>query len=244
MATTCCPQYTIRLEANAFRPGKRQRRILSQFTRFVLTGSPDFGMSVSLSSLVVFSSGGQKLTFLRLIDTSPHPLLPKGRPGRGRQNKPFDLLEKLRLPESSQPIASSSSSSSTSSPSQTPRPHSFKVSTSRAFSIVRLPLTAFRPSRSLFNPRRRLTLPSIPSTSSIKLSSTRTNLQPPSQPPSSPSLDSSAPLHSLQPRSPTPIPPSSVSRKDPTRGRRNSRSWVCRRSTGAGISFTGLTGRS
>lgn len=64
----------------------------------------------------------------KLPTLSPHPLLPRGRPGRGRQNKPFDLLEKLRLPETSQPIASSSSSSSTPSSPHTPKPHSFKVS--------------------------------------------------------------------------------------------------------------------
>jgi hypothetical protein len=44
MARTCCPQYTIRLEAEAFqKPGKRQRRTLSRFNRLILTGSQDFG---------------------------------------------------------------------------------------------------------------------------------------------------------------------------------------------------------
>ena len=38
MARTCCPQYTIRLDARAFKPNKSQRSAINRFARFVRTG--------------------------------------------------------------------------------------------------------------------------------------------------------------------------------------------------------------
>lgn len=38
MAATCCPQYTIRLDALAFKPNKAQRSAINRFARFVGTG--------------------------------------------------------------------------------------------------------------------------------------------------------------------------------------------------------------
>ncbi|CAN0256893.1 unnamed protein product, partial [Phaeothamnion confervicola] len=32
---TCCPQYSIRLDANAFQPSKSQRQVLRRLRRFV-----------------------------------------------------------------------------------------------------------------------------------------------------------------------------------------------------------------
>lgn len=38
MAKTCCPQYTIRLDARTFKPSKAQRSAVNRFARFVRTG--------------------------------------------------------------------------------------------------------------------------------------------------------------------------------------------------------------
>jgi len=38
MARTCCPQYTIRLDAKAFKPGKKHRQAMNRFNRFLSTG--------------------------------------------------------------------------------------------------------------------------------------------------------------------------------------------------------------
>lgn len=43
MARTCCPQYTIRLEAAAFKPTKKQKRCLNRFDRLMLTGAEAWG---------------------------------------------------------------------------------------------------------------------------------------------------------------------------------------------------------
>lgn len=40
MARTCCPQYTIRLEAEAFKPTKKHRQVVNRFNRY-LTGGRD-----------------------------------------------------------------------------------------------------------------------------------------------------------------------------------------------------------
>ncbi|KAK4685978.1 arginyl-tRNA---protein transferase, partial [Tremellales sp. Uapishka_1] len=38
MARTCCPNYTIRLDATSFRPGKKHRQVVNRFNRFLATG--------------------------------------------------------------------------------------------------------------------------------------------------------------------------------------------------------------
>lgn len=38
MAQTCCPQYTIRLDAEAFKPNKKQRQVMSRWNRFLQSG--------------------------------------------------------------------------------------------------------------------------------------------------------------------------------------------------------------
>ena len=38
MGRTCCPQYTIRLDAAAFKPGKKHRQVINRFRRFLETG--------------------------------------------------------------------------------------------------------------------------------------------------------------------------------------------------------------
>ncbi|KAI0729359.1 arginine-tRNA-protein transferase [Fomitopsis betulina] len=38
---SCCPQYTIRLDANQFKPSKSQRKLLNRWNRFVLYGDHD-----------------------------------------------------------------------------------------------------------------------------------------------------------------------------------------------------------
>ena len=38
MARTCCPLYTIRLDAKTFKPGKKHRQVMNRFNRFLSTG--------------------------------------------------------------------------------------------------------------------------------------------------------------------------------------------------------------
>lgn len=38
MARTCCPQYTIRLDAEEFKPNKKQRQVMNRWNRFVGEG--------------------------------------------------------------------------------------------------------------------------------------------------------------------------------------------------------------
>lgn len=38
MARTCCPQYTIRLDAIAFKPNKKQKQVVNRWNRFVSSG--------------------------------------------------------------------------------------------------------------------------------------------------------------------------------------------------------------
>jgi hypothetical protein len=42
MARTCCPQYTIRLDAQAYKPSKRHRQVVNRFNRF-LEGEDETG---------------------------------------------------------------------------------------------------------------------------------------------------------------------------------------------------------
>ncbi|WVQ83235.1 hypothetical protein IAT38_005374 [Cryptococcus sp. DSM 104549] len=39
MARTCCPQYTIRLDAQALEPNKKQRQVVNRFNRYLETGA-------------------------------------------------------------------------------------------------------------------------------------------------------------------------------------------------------------
>ncbi|KAH8830854.1 arginine-tRNA-protein transferase [Flagelloscypha sp. PMI_526] len=39
LETSCCPNYTIRLDASKFRTSKSQRKLINRFNRFILTGS-------------------------------------------------------------------------------------------------------------------------------------------------------------------------------------------------------------
>jgi arginine-tRNA-protein transferase len=43
MERTCCPQYTIRLRADAFRPSRQQRSTLNRWNRFVSGEEPKNG---------------------------------------------------------------------------------------------------------------------------------------------------------------------------------------------------------
>jgi len=43
MARTCCPQYTIRLEASRFEATQKQKRALNNFDRLILTGAETWG---------------------------------------------------------------------------------------------------------------------------------------------------------------------------------------------------------
>lgn len=38
MARTCCPQYTIRLDALAFKPNKKHRQVINRWNRYLATG--------------------------------------------------------------------------------------------------------------------------------------------------------------------------------------------------------------
>ncbi|WOO80718.1 Arginyl-tRNA--protein transferase 1 [Vanrija pseudolonga] len=77
MRDTCCPQYTIRLDAGAFSPTKNQRGVVNRFNRFLQTGhKPGEGGDEAAGT----QGGGGKA---------------KGK-GKGKA-KPFDLVEELRL---------------------------------------------------------------------------------------------------------------------------------------------------
>lgn len=39
MANTCCPQYTIRLDARSFKPNKKHRQVINRWNRYLSTGS-------------------------------------------------------------------------------------------------------------------------------------------------------------------------------------------------------------
>ncbi|KAF8913802.1 arginine-tRNA-protein transferase [Gymnopilus junonius] len=41
LEVSCCPQYTIRLDATAFKPSRSQRKLLNRWNRFVLLGESD-----------------------------------------------------------------------------------------------------------------------------------------------------------------------------------------------------------
>ena len=42
MARTCCPQYTIRLDIEAFKPNRKHRQVMNRWNRFLSTGQkPD-----------------------------------------------------------------------------------------------------------------------------------------------------------------------------------------------------------
>lgn len=74
MRDTCCPQYTIRLDAGAFAPTKNQRGVVNRFNRFLQTGHrPGEGGEEAGGK-----QGGGKAK------------------GKGKA-KPFDLVEELRL---------------------------------------------------------------------------------------------------------------------------------------------------
>ncbi|KAF8351554.1 arginine-tRNA-protein transferase [Amanita rubescens] len=47
---SCCPQYTIRLDALAFKPSKSQRKVVNRWNRYVLQGKDDETMDVDAGS--------------------------------------------------------------------------------------------------------------------------------------------------------------------------------------------------
>ena len=60
MARTCCPQYTIRHDARAFKPDKKHRAVINRFNRFLETGSTEIRPPDAGSSVQAASSGGGK----------------------------------------------------------------------------------------------------------------------------------------------------------------------------------------
>lgn len=50
MARTCCPQYTIRLDAKAFKPSKKHRQVMNRWNRFVSAGTKPGETEVSMAS--------------------------------------------------------------------------------------------------------------------------------------------------------------------------------------------------
>ncbi|KAF8812341.1 hypothetical protein BYT27DRAFT_6414503 [Phlegmacium glaucopus] len=46
LKASCCPQYTIKLDATAFKPSRSQRQILSRWNRFILHGGQNDTMEV------------------------------------------------------------------------------------------------------------------------------------------------------------------------------------------------------
>lgn len=67
MQRTCCPQYTIRLDAKKFNPNKKQRKVVSRWTRYILDGSDedvDHGLDTPQSS----SKKPRKLPSFSLLD--------------------------------------------------------------------------------------------------------------------------------------------------------------------------------
>ncbi|KAF8974203.1 arginine-tRNA-protein transferase [Flammula alnicola] len=58
---SCCPQYTIRLEAMEFKPSRSQRKLLNRWNRFVLHGESDSNaMEVDQTSQATPSKSGAK----------------------------------------------------------------------------------------------------------------------------------------------------------------------------------------
>lgn len=45
MARSCCPQYTIRLDAREFAPNKKHRQVLNRWNRYLSTGSREVDAS-------------------------------------------------------------------------------------------------------------------------------------------------------------------------------------------------------
>ncbi|TFK76012.1 hypothetical protein BDN72DRAFT_831455 [Pluteus cervinus] len=50
LRASCCPQYTIRLDALQFKPSKSQRKVLNRWNRYVLEGEPDDAAASSQKS--------------------------------------------------------------------------------------------------------------------------------------------------------------------------------------------------
>jgi arginine-tRNA-protein transferase len=60
MARSCCPQYTIRLDAKSFKPGKKHRQVINRFNRFLSTGSkPGEGGSTESNGHANFKGKGK-----------------------------------------------------------------------------------------------------------------------------------------------------------------------------------------
>ncbi|KAF9058020.1 arginine-tRNA-protein transferase 1 [Panaeolus papilionaceus] len=46
LRTTCCPQYTIKLDADNFKPSRSQRQLINRWNRYILQGEPEHNMEV------------------------------------------------------------------------------------------------------------------------------------------------------------------------------------------------------
>ncbi|KAL7420005.1 Arginyl-tRNA--protein transferase 1 [Cryptotrichosporon argae] len=88
MARTCCPQYTIRLDALAFRPNKRQRQVVNRFNRFLETGLRP-GEAES-DGVVPAIPGAQDIGAAK---AGAEKAKAKGKDKR--KGKPFDFLDEL-----------------------------------------------------------------------------------------------------------------------------------------------------
>ena len=57
MARTCCPQYTIRHDARAFKPDKKHRAVINRFNRYLETGTKEVQAFGSGSGGITSGSG-------------------------------------------------------------------------------------------------------------------------------------------------------------------------------------------
>lgn len=95
MARTCCPHFTIRLDAASFKASKSQRQLLNRFHSFIVegnkTGAPGFGPASEKAGPTAAAAAA----------AATHPSQTRSSKGKGRQNQAFDLLQVVQACETS-----------------------------------------------------------------------------------------------------------------------------------------------
>lgn len=88
MARTCCPQYTIRLDSNSYKPTKKHRQVINRFNRYLSTG-----LKPGEEEAKAVSEGSATMTASDPKDTK------KKDKGKGKTKGEWDFITELRAYE-------------------------------------------------------------------------------------------------------------------------------------------------
>ncbi|KAF8222772.1 hypothetical protein L208DRAFT_1426287 [Tricholoma matsutake] len=72
LRASCCPQYTIRLDAVAFKPSKSQRKLVNRWNRYVISGTKGGAMDIGQEKIMCPSLKPSKATPTFSLPTSIH----------------------------------------------------------------------------------------------------------------------------------------------------------------------------